>query len=180
MRLFFSTLLTALFVPLAAYAQAPKQVEVINQPIAVEVRNVEPLAVDITNEPVAVEVVNPPTAIAQRVDFVGVTEPLHPFNLGRLEANAFCQAIYSPESRVCNVADLADSLTLSLGDIPEGGAWFFEKDLTGTSQRSGEFEVASSQELILPTGKVTKVKAEFDPGDPPSIPRPFTCCALVP
>lgn len=108
MRPFLSVLVTALIVPLAAYAQAPKQVEVINDPLSVEV-------------------VNPPTAIAQRVDFVGVTEPLHPFNLGRLEANAFCQAIYSPESRVCNVADLADSLTLSLGDIPEGGGVVFRE-----------------------------------------------------
>ena len=161
MRLFQSALVTALIVPLAANAQAPKQVEVINDPLAVEV-------------------VNPPTAIAQRVDFVGVTEPLHPFNLGRLEANAFCQAIYSPESRVCNVADLADSLTLSLGDIPEEGAWFFEKDLNTTGAlRSGEFEVTTTHEVILPTGKVTKARTELDLGTP-NTPLPFTCCALVP
>jgi len=42
MRLFLSTLLTALIVPLAAHAQAPKQVEVINDPLAVEVVNPAP------------------------------------------------------------------------------------------------------------------------------------------
>ena len=42
MRLFLSILVTALTVPLAAYAQAPKQVEVINDPLAVEVVNPAP------------------------------------------------------------------------------------------------------------------------------------------
>ena len=39
MRLFFLALLTTLIVPLAAHAQAPKPVEVINEALAVEVLN---------------------------------------------------------------------------------------------------------------------------------------------
>ena len=42
MRLFLSSLVSALIVPLAAYAQAPKLVEVINDPLAVEVVNPAP------------------------------------------------------------------------------------------------------------------------------------------
>ena len=46
MRLFSLGLLTALFVPLAAYAQAPKQVEVTNLPAVQEVTG----TVEVTND----------------------------------------------------------------------------------------------------------------------------------
>jgi hypothetical protein len=77
MHLFLSVLVTALIVPLAAYAQAPKQVEVVNDPLPVEVTTpiaiVEPVAVEIT-EPLAVEVVNPaPTSPPVRWQLVGFT-----------------------------------------------------------------------------------------------------------
>ncbi len=42
MRLFLSILVTALIIPLTAHAQAPKKVEVINLPLAVEVVNPAP------------------------------------------------------------------------------------------------------------------------------------------
>ncbi len=74
MRLFLSVLVSALIVPLAAQAQAPKQVEVINAPLAVEVTTpiaiVEPVAVEIT-EPLAVEIVNPaPPSLPARFQLV--------------------------------------------------------------------------------------------------------------
>ena len=54
-----SLLISALVcTPLAAQAQAPKQVEVINDPLAVEVVNPQ---VEVTNDPLVVEVVNPAT-----------------------------------------------------------------------------------------------------------------------
>ena len=76
MHLFLSILVIALTVPFAAHAQAPKPVEVINNPLAVEVTTpitiVEPVAVEIT-EPLAVEVVNPPVCPSARFQLVGFT-----------------------------------------------------------------------------------------------------------
>ncbi len=65
MRLFLSALVTALVVPLAAHAQAPKQVEVINDPLAVEVVNPAPVSCD-----------------QKRVQVVGVTSAVYNGDLG--------------------------------------------------------------------------------------------------
>ena len=66
-----------------AEAQQAKEVEVINQPLAVELGNVDPLAVEVTNEPVAVEVVNPPAAPPPvRWQLVGFTTAAYTGDLG--------------------------------------------------------------------------------------------------
>jgi hypothetical protein len=119
----------------------------------------------------------PSTVVVERVDFVGVSDdPLNPAFLGRLEANAHCQAIWT-ESRVCNVEDLSDSLTLTIRDIPAEGAWFFPK-LSDPRTRPEEFLIGTVLEFIMSTGETSRGRTELDLGTP-NTPRPFACCGLV-
>jgi hypothetical protein len=91
MRLFLLAL--AVIVPLAAHAQAPKQVEVINDPLAVEV----------VNEPAACEV--------REIQLVGFTTP-YTGNLGGiLGATRKCSDEF-PDSRMCEIDEIRQSTRL--------------------------------------------------------------------
>jgi hypothetical protein len=124
MRLFLSALVTALIVPFAAQAQAPKQVEVINDPLAVEVTTpiaiVEPVAVEIT-EPLAVEVVNPaPPNPPVRFQLVGFTSAAFLGDVGLFVFSRACHAEFS-DSRMCLSEEILK--TVQIPDGLAGDAW---------------------------------------------------------
>ena len=87
MRLFLFVLLTALIVPFAAYAQAPKPVEVINDPLAVEVVNPAPPS--------------PPV----RWQLVGFTAATMVGTVGPLGMARVCAAEFA-SSRTCSSAEI--------------------------------------------------------------------------
>jgi hypothetical protein len=113
MRLLLSIVFVSLLIPLAAGAQAPKQVEVIDEPLAVEVA-----------EPLAVEVVNPaPACEPLRWQLVGYSEIRGGGNTFRvMEQNRVCAAEF-PGRRACTSAEILDTVN----PIPTGpdfpGAW---------------------------------------------------------
>ena len=103
MRLFLSILVTALLVPLTAYAQAaPKQVEVINPVLAVEVVN--PPA---TNQPA-------------RFQLVGFTSAVMLGNSGVLGFTLACQAEFL-SSRMCTTREVVETVVVPSLSGPD--AW---------------------------------------------------------
>jgi hypothetical protein len=184
MRLFLSALVTALLVPLAAYAQAPKPVEVINPVLAVEVTTpiaiVEPVAVEIA-EPLEVEVVNPaPPSPPARFQLVGFTGTRLTGDSGVLSFTSACATEFSG-SRFCLSHEVVETVEVpiitdtsfawinpSKGpnniNAPDSycDGWIRGSGFTGaTINRDGSFAFDFS----------------FMGCDTP---RPVACCALVP
>ena len=119
-----SLLIAALVcVPIAAQAQAPKQVEVINDPLPVEVTNpvtiVDPVAVDIT-EPLAVEVVNPAPPSPHLRWHVGFTSATYTGDMGgHFGVRQKCQLEF-PNSHMCSTEEVAAP---SIPSPLVGNAW---------------------------------------------------------
>jgi hypothetical protein len=152
-----------LFVPLVAYAQAPKQVEVINDPLAVEVTN-------------------PPTCeTSVRFQLVGFTTDVFTGDLGGpFGATAKCQAAFAG-SRMCNIyeAQTTDAppaarpeaawINVLAGEQPAGtvrtvgGIGYYCRQWTSTDLPGGVLR--SGGEIV---------------GLPCSSEIPIACCALVP
>jgi hypothetical protein len=178
MRLFLSALVTALIVPLAAYAQAPKQVEVVNDSLAVEVVNPQ---VEVTNEPLAVEVVNPaPPSPPVRWQLVGFTSATYTGAMGgHFGVTQKCQLEF-PNSRMCWIEEVA--ATTSIPSSLVGNAWANPTDLHYPNCREhcylwtdpescGSF---GDGRVVTSDGNVAVYKASCDSA------HPIACCALVP
>ena len=113
MRLFFSSLLATMIVPLAANAQAPKQVEVINDPLAVEVVNPAPPS--------------PPV----RWQLVGFTSAIYTGAMGgHSGVTQKCQLEFS-NSRMCSLEEVAT--TTSIPSSLVGAAWAHAEPRTDSS-----------------------------------------------
>jgi hypothetical protein len=107
MRLFLSVLVTALIVPLAAYAQAPKQIEVINDPLVVEVTNLPPVQ-DVTG---TVEVTNLPTPMAAaRYQLVGFTSLTFDGGQGIRTYTQACQSDFTLAARMCTSEEVLNTI----------------------------------------------------------------------
>ena len=186
MHLFLSILVTALVIPLTAHAQAPKRVEVINDPLAVEVTNL-PSVQD-------VNILSSATGGCEVKTFqlVGFTTTLYTGNLGgALGSTQKCQLDF-PGSRMCTQEEIQN--TTKLPDVIADFAWM--EPLSPSCQGSliiNELEVAnlrwSCNDLDAPcrtptgqnlgqsfesTGSSTTFKL------PCGIEQPIACCALVP
>jgi len=192
-RLFLLFLITALIVPLAAYAQPPKQVEVINEPLAVEVTNpisiVEPVAVEIA-EPLAVEIVNPaplpPSARFQLVGFTTSTIGGFSFAAGSpslFDMTATCQAEVDPLSRMCRVDEIQLTTKIPLG-LPTGAdpanpirAWV---NLDPANDNfSGSFDCRGWSDSSILSGMTVDARGQLRAVHCGSH-NPIACCALVP
>ena len=117
MRLLSVALLTALFVPLAAFAQPVRQVEVTNLPAVQEVTG----AVEVTNDtanPVEVAgevaVTNLPTPTAAvRYQLVGFTAAVFLGDTGVLGFTAACQSEFSnADVRMCTSEEVMTTTTI--------------------------------------------------------------------
>ena len=160
MRLFLSILVTALTVPLTAYAQAaPKQVEVINDLLVVEV-------------------VNPaPPSLPVRWQLVGVTSSAFTGDLGGpWGANATCNAEFEG-ARMCIYEEARRSHPISMDTAwvdklgaANCGSWVRGDDGTGITKRQGSY--------LRADGTVVDFSTSSLPGC--SVMRPIACCALVP
>ena len=109
MRLLLVFLSVLFSVP--ALAQAPKQVEVINDPLAVEV-------------------VNPPAPAAVRWQLVGFSSGSINGLAGYLGLSLTCQQSF-PESRVCTSLEVMDTTTIPSGLL--GDAWVRPHFVSGGS-----------------------------------------------
>jgi hypothetical protein len=185
MRLFLSALVTALIIPLVAYAQAPKKVEVINDPLAVEVTTpiaiIEPVAVDIT-EPLAVEVVNPaPPSPPVRWQLVGFTSATYTGAMGgNFGVTQKCQLEFL-NSRMCRIEEVA--ATTSIPSSLVGNAWANPTDWHYPDCRENCYLWKHPQSLcgsfgtgwvVASDGNVADYKASCDSA------HPMARCALVP
>ena len=194
MRLFLSILITALIIPLAAYAQAPKPVEVINDPLAVEVTTpiaiVEPVVVEIT-EPLEVEVVNPaPAPPPLRWQLVGfTTTEFEDFSAvagvpSLFDMIAACQAEVDPSSRMCRVDDIQLTTVIPSGLPTVDGngnrirAWLNPDPAnvgvipSSTLNCNDWSTTAYSGITVVATGQIVNVNCSSN--------HPVACCALVP
>lgn len=171
MHLFLSVLLTALIVPLAAHAQAaPKQVEVVNDPLVVEVVNPAPPA--------------PPA----RFQLVGFTSATMLGNAGVLSLTLACQQEFNG-SRMCNSVEVIETVMVPSGLT--GNAWVrpffvpFQQVSTSSSPGTGldasgivgqaiEFSCVGSRGFAV-TATGIFISSQFC-----SDPRPVACCALMP
>ena len=126
MRLFTIGLLIVLFVPLAAYAQAAKQVEVTNLPAvqevtgAVEVTNDTANPVEVTGD-VTVANLPPPTAAA-RYQLVGFTAATLSGQSGVLALTLACQLEF-PGSRMCASREVIETVSIPDNLNLTGMAW---------------------------------------------------------
>ena len=158
MRLFLSALVTALIVPLTAHAQAPKQVEVINDPLAVEVVNPAPPS--------------PPL----RWQLVGFTSATYTGNMGgSFGVTQKCQLEFA-NSRMCIVLEVEQTTSIPSGLVGQG--WVQQ----GASLVGGLQGNSCGRWLGNNVGGGGKVVDTL--GTPASeqceIPTPIACCALVP
>ena len=167
MRLFLSVLVTALIVPLAAYAQAaPKQVEVINDPLVVEVVNPAPPS--------------PPV----RWQLVGFTSATYPGAMGgNFGVTQKCQLEF-PNSRMCSIEEAVATTSIPSG--LSGRAWTHAQGAAGAVIFAGS-PVAQSTNcmgwrtgLHTLTGNVISDEGIADVISDCNRAHPIACCALVP
>ena len=172
MRLFLSTLLTAMILPVAAYAQAPKQVEVINDPLAVEVVNPAPPS---------------PLVRFQLIGFTTSTFGSFAATEGTPSMFAMiaaCQPEVDPLSRMCRVDDIQLTTAIPSGlptvDERTGDrlrAWL-NPDPANAGVASGTFDCVGWSITSLTgmtvdaTGQMARWGCDKN--------RPVACCALVP
>jgi hypothetical protein len=166
MRRFLSALVTALIVPLAAHAQAPKPVEVINDPLEVEV-------------------VNPaPECIPLRWQLVGFTSATYPGAMGgNFGVTRKCQLEF-PNSRMCSIEEAV--ATTSIPSELSGRAWTHAQGAAGAVIFAGT-PVAQSTNCLgwrsgIPTltGNVISDEGIADVISDCNRAHPIACCALVP
>ena len=181
MRLFLTILLTALIVPLAAHAQAPKQVEVINDPLAVEVVNPAPPS--------------PPV----RWQLVGFTSTSYTGDTGVLAFTVACQAEFEAGSRMCTSEEVLNTVTVPTA--LSGSAWVrpvyqpfnAEEDSTSTvTTRVLDASGRIAGSTVLRglsctgwsdgggTGLSVDGSGRFLTTNNCDDPHPVACCALVP
>jgi hypothetical protein len=189
MRLFSAALLTALFVPLAAFAQSTKQVEVINLPAVqdvtgtVEVTNDAANPVEIAGE---VAVTNLPTpTVAARYQLVGFTTATFLGSEGSLGFTRACDAEFS-NSRWCTSAEVLDSVNLP---ALSGDAWVraaligatasYPVDVTGLATSGTDFNCDAWRAPPTGEGFTVSASGKFEIM-PCFVPRSVACCALVP
>ena len=159
-----SILIAALvFVPLAAHAQAPKPVEVVNDPLAVEV-------------------VNPaPAPLPLRWQLVGFTSATYSGDLGGpFGATQKCQLDF-PNSRMCvedtvKVREVSETTDIPTGLV--GVAWVTDYRAASSQPTTGceSWTIGAGN-----SGHV--VNANGTPGShtcDAEFPIPIACCALVP
>ncbi len=159
MRLFLSTLLTALIVPLAAHAQAPKKVEVINDPLAVEVVNpVYP---------------RPPV----RWQLVGFTSATYTGDMGgHFGVMQKCELEF-PNSRMCTTLEAQQTTTIPAGLT--GEAWVNP----GIADFSGLVNRNCSYWTHIGGGTGRTISATGGVGSDDCLiahEQSIACCALVP
>jgi hypothetical protein len=172
--------LTALVVPLVAFAQSTKQVEVINLPAVQDVTG----TVEVTNDaasPVPVEVTNQPAACQPlRWQLVGYTVATVVGNDGFLNHSKTCAAEFA-DSRICTSREVIE--TTNLPDTRE--AWVrpemlsigspYLTEISGVHGDYRDFvcDGAGGWGLsIRADGKFQRV--------PCADPKSVACCALVP
>jgi hypothetical protein len=176
MRLFLWAPITALIVPLAAYAEAPKPVEVIDDRFAVEY-------VDST-----------PPSPPERWQFVGFTRATYTGAMGGyLGVTQKCQREI-PNSRMCDFEEVA--ATTSISAPPVGEAWVHRSPITNadTNSSGGIFSAEIYASALNCVGwreddpnsglKGQLVSADRYPREnfqsPCDSEHPIACCALVP
>ena len=162
------SLLIAVFVsvPLAAQAQAPKQVEVINDPLAVEVVNPAPP--------------NPPV----RWQLVGFTSATYPGAMGgNFGVTQKCQLEF-PNSRMCSIEEAVATTSIPSG--LSGRAWSHAQGVAGVVIFAGN-PVAQGNNCFswrssIPTqsGNVISDEGVADVISGCDREHPIACCALVP
>jgi hypothetical protein len=166
MRLFLSVLVAALLVPLAAYAQAIKQVEIVNGPLAVEVVNPAPPS--------------PPV----RWQLVGFTSATYPGAMGgNFGVTRKCQLEF-PNSRMCSIEEAVATTSIPSG--LSGRAWTHAQATAEvvifagapTSQSTNCFGWRSGLHSL--TGNVVSDEGTADVISDCNRERPIACCALVP
>ncbi len=159
-----ATLLCILASP--AFAQAPKQVEVIN-------------------EPLAVEVVNPaPPSLPARFQLVGFTSATYPGAMGgNFGVTKKCQLEF-PNSRMCSIEEAVATTSIPSG--LSGRAWTHAQGAVGVvifagdpvSQSNNCFGWRSSLHTF--TGNVISDEGTADVISDCDRAHPIACCALVP
>ncbi len=166
MRLFLSVLVTALIVPLAAYAQAIKQVEIVNDPLAVEIVN--------PTSP------GPPV----RWQLVGFTSATYTGAMGgNFGVTRKCQLEF-PNSRMCSIEEAVATTSIPSG--LSGHAWTHAQGAVGVvifagdpvSQSNNCFGWRSSLHTF--TGNVISDEGAADVISDCDRAHPIACCALVP
>ena len=167
MRLFLSVVVTVLIVPLAAYAQAaPKQVEVINDPLMVEVVNPAPPS--------------PPV----RWQLVGFTSATYTGTMGgNFGVTQKCQLDF-PNSRMCSIEEAVATTSIPSG--LSGRAWSHAQGVAGVVIFAGN-PVAQGNNCFswrssIPTqsGNVISDEGVADVISGCDREHPIACCALVP
>jgi len=165
-RLFLSVLVAALIVPLAAYAQAVKQVEIVNDPLAVEVVNPAPPS--------------PPV----RWQLVGFTSATYPGAMGgNFGVTQKCQLEF-PNSRMCSIEEAVATTSIPSG--LSGRAWTHAQATAGVvifagapvSQSTNCFGWHSGLHSL--TGNVVSDEGTADVISDCNREHPIACCALVP
>jgi len=168
MRLFLSALVTALIVPLAAHSQAPKPVEVINDPLAVEVVNPAP-----PSQPV-------------RWQLVGFTRATYTGAMGgNFGVTQKCQLEF-PNSRMCSLEEVM--ATTSIPSSLAGNAWTHPDPRTTSSSVILDASVEPISNncrmwRVADDSRVHLVSADGAREIPEvicSTAHPIACCALVP
>ena len=156
MRLFLSALLTTLIVPLAAYAQAPKQVEVINDPLAVEVVNPAPPS--------------PPV----RWQLVGFTSATYLGDMGgNFGVTQKCQLEFE-NSRMCTTIEVEQTTSIPSELVGQGR-------INQRADRGGLEGSNCGRWLVVFSGGGDAVDSHGTPGDAAcDVLTPIACCALVP
>ena len=193
MRLFSVALLTALVVPLAAFAQPVKQVEVTNLPDPQNVTG----TVEVTNLP-DVQDVNIVDGAAsscevKRIQLVGFTSTLYTGNLGGVWGSTQKCQLEFPGSRMCTTEEAQTTVNLP-ASIPEF-SWIdpFE-GIQGRGSCGGDLiidgvDIATRQW----TCDLLEAPCRFDPSWGAtlesngarlpmlcSVEQPIACCALMP
>lgn len=177
-----------LLVASEAFAQSAKQVEIINQPVAVTLP--EPLQVEVVSAPpapevVAVEVLNLPDVqvvelaeaqdlqvnvtcrTASTVQAVGVTTQLFTGDLGGWQGLIrACDEF--PGTRMCTLDEIRQSFG-PIPSFPEDGAWV-DGGSTGDTNCLGWRHSTTTGRAILDNGNTSNLSC--------SVPRPVTCCGL--
>jgi hypothetical protein len=107
----------------------------------------------------------------------------NPVGLYNFDTDTNELAFRAPVSGEIDTRDLAESMTLTVGDIPATGAWMYQKQHPLAFRLGGwgqQFGIGSTTPVIWETGIGTIDHTSFDPLPPASIPRPLAYCALVP
>jgi hypothetical protein len=185
--MFISALIAALLVPLAAHAQAPKQVEVINDPLVVEVTNLPPVQ--------DVNIVDGATGGCEVKTFqlVGFTSTLYTGNLGGIFGSTQKCQLDFPGSRMCAFEEIQKTT-----DVPDQIADFAWMEPASTTSCVGSIIIDESEKgmrqwscnaLDAPCRAVAvqefgiSFESTGSTGGlrlPCSVEQPIACCALAP